>query len=202
LTGNANPQTLVMSAAHNVTAVFTLVPSLSISVSRAAHFTQGQNGATYTVTVTNAASAGPASGTVSVTEIAPSGLSLASMAGTGWTCPAGSGACTRSDALAPGASYPDVTITFSVLANAPAQVTNEVKVSGGGSAAVDLQDPMTIAAGNPYDLNGDGALNVADVQVIVNEALGVVKAVHDLNGDGVVNVVDVQKEINAVLGRS
>ena len=50
------------------------------------------------------------------------------------------------------------------------------------------------------DLNGDGLVNVADVQIIINEALGVIPAVHDLNHDGVVNVVDVQKEINAALG--
>ena len=50
------------------------------------------------------------------------------------------------------------------------------------------------------DLNGDGNVNVADVQVIINEALGVIPAVHDLNHDGVVNVGDVQKVINAALG--
>ena len=50
------------------------------------------------------------------------------------------------------------------------------------------------------DVNGDGQVTVADVQVIINEALGVIPAVHDLNHDGVVNVADVQKEINAALG--
>jgi hypothetical protein len=50
------------------------------------------------------------------------------------------------------------------------------------------------------DINADGTTNVADVQLIINEALGVVAAVHDLNGDGVVNVADVQKVINAALG--
>ena len=50
------------------------------------------------------------------------------------------------------------------------------------------------------DINADGNTNVADVQLIINEALGVVPAVHDLNGDGAVNVADVQKVINAALG--
>jgi hypothetical protein len=50
------------------------------------------------------------------------------------------------------------------------------------------------------DLNGDKAANVVDVQLIINEALGISPAVHDLNHDGVVNVGDVQKEINAALG--
>jgi len=43
-------------------------------------------------------------------------------------------------------------------------------------------------------------VNVVDVQMIINEAMGVTPAIHDLNGDGVVNVVDVQMEINAALG--
>jgi hypothetical protein len=41
---------------------------------------------------------------------------------------------------------------------------------------------------------------VIDVQLIINEALGIALAVNDLNGDGVVSVLDVQIEIDAVLG--
>jgi hypothetical protein len=59
---------------------------------------------------------------------------------------------------------------------------------------------LTIAAGNLCDVNNDALVNVADVQRIINEALGVVSADHDLNKDGVVNVIDVQLEINAALG--
>jgi hypothetical protein len=40
---------------------------------------------------------------------------------------------------------------------------------------------------------------VSDIQKVINEALGVALAVHDLNGDGVINVVDVQKVITAAL---
>jgi len=50
------------------------------------------------------------------------------------------------------------------------------------------------------DINSDGTTNVADVQFIINEALGVNSALNDLNADGVVNVVDIQLVINAVLG--
>lgn len=53
---------------------------------------------------------------------------------------------------------------------------------------------------NACDINGDGAVNVADVQLIIDEALGVNPAINDLNGDGVVNVADVQIVINAALG--
>lgn len=50
------------------------------------------------------------------------------------------------------------------------------------------------------DANGDGSTTVSDVQLVINQALGVSSAVSDLNHDGVVNVADVQLVINAALG--
>lgn len=60
------------------------------------------------------------------------------------------------------------------------------------------------AAPTPGDVNGDGVVNVLDVQRCVNVVLGLepdpaVQARADLNGDGTVNVLDVQGIINAVL---
>jgi hypothetical protein len=49
------------------------------------------------------------------------------------------------------------------------------------------------------DINLAGVTNVADLQLIINEVLGVSPAIHDLNHDGAVNVADVQKVINAAL---
>ncbi len=43
--------------------------------------------------------------------------------------------------------------------------------------------------------------NVLDVQLETNEAVGAAPAVNYLDGDGAVNVVDIQIVINAVLGR-
>jgi uncharacterized repeat protein (TIGR01451 family) len=51
-------------------------PVLSISKTHAGSFSQGQQNATYSVTVSNAANAGPSSGTVTVTDKPPSGLDL------------------------------------------------------------------------------------------------------------------------------
>src|SRR5439155_845039 len=90
--------------------------ALSIAKTHSGNFAPGQQGVTYTVTVSNAATAGPTSGTVTVTETPPSGLALASMAGTGWICSANT--CTRSDALSGGASYPPITVTVNVGAAA------------------------------------------------------------------------------------
>jgi len=123
-----------------------VVGSLSITKMHTGNLAQGQTGATYTVTVWNWVGAAATSGTVTVTETVPAGLTLVSMAGTGWTCPAGGSSCTRSDGLAAGASYPAITVTVNVAANAQSQVTNQVSVSGGGSAAASASDPTTIIA--------------------------------------------------------
>jgi uncharacterized repeat protein (TIGR02543 family) len=71
------------------------------------------------------------------------------------------------------------------------------------TATVLLLCSAIIAFGLPVsrcDVNQDGSTNVTDVQDIVNQALGAVRANNDLNSDGVVNVVDVQIEANAVFG--
>ena len=59
---------------------------------------------------------------------------------------------------------------------------------------------MTSAASCGCDVNGDGNSNVQDVQIIINQVLGVISASCDVNGDGAVNVADVQMVVNAVLG--
>ena len=107
---------------------------------------------TYTVTVSNVGSA-PSSGTVTVTETPPTGLTITALSGTGWTCTVATRTCTRSDALAPGASYPAITVTTSVGASAaPGMVTNTAVVSGGGesnSTNNTATDPTIIAAPAP-----------------------------------------------------
>jgi uncharacterized repeat protein (TIGR01451 family) len=128
----------------------TTASSLSIAKTHSGNFSQGQYGATYTVTVSNAAGAGPTAGTVTVTETVPTGMTLASMAGTGWTCP-GTAAnnCTRSSALSGGASYPPITVTVDVASNAATPLSNSVSVSGGGSAGSSTSDSTTILLNPP-----------------------------------------------------
>jgi hypothetical protein len=53
------------------------------------------------------------------------------------------------------------------------------------------------------DLNGDGVVNLLDVQMAIAQALGSVPCRSgDLNGDGVCNVLDVQLIVKSVLGGS
>jgi hypothetical protein len=45
-----------------------------------------------------------------------------------------------------------------------------------------------------------GSADVTDVQVLINEALGVASPLHFLYGGGVVSIVDVQIVVNAARG--
>jgi hypothetical protein len=68
-------------------------------------------------------------------------------------------------------------------------------------------DTLTVA-GIPFTITQSacnfgpsaGSANVANVQLLINQALGKQSPANDLNKDGVVNVVDIQIEIDAVLG--
>ncbi|HEX5433396.1 MAG TPA: hypothetical protein VFY05_04110, partial [Candidatus Angelobacter sp.] len=74
---------------------------------------------------------GPTSGTVTVVDFLPAGLTPAAMSGTGWGCIVSTVTCTRTDALAGGQSYPPITLTANVTVG-PTTVTNAAQVSGGG----------------------------------------------------------------------
>jgi uncharacterized repeat protein (TIGR01451 family) len=129
-------------------------PSLSIASSHSGAFTQGQTGATYTLTVSNNGGAAT-SGTVTVTDAVPTGLTATAMSGVNWSCPQPSGPCTRSDALAASGSYETITVTVNVAANAASSVTNSVTASGGGAAsAATANDVTTINASSG---SGSGA---------------------------------------------
>ena len=130
------------SGASDLTITKTHTPSIAIP---------GQT-VTYTVTVSNVGSS-PSSGAVTVTEMPPPGLTITALSGSGWTCTVATGICTRSDALAPGASYPPITVATSVgVGAAPGTVTNTAVVSGGGdsnSTNNTATDPTIIAAPAP-----------------------------------------------------
>ena len=110
---------------------------LDVTLTNASNFTQGQTGAQYSVTVTNGGSL-PTSLPVTVTESLPAGLTLVSMAGTGWTCTVSTSSCTRSDVLGPNSAYPAITITVNVASNAPSTVTNQVLATTGVLQATGL----------------------------------------------------------------
>ena len=90
-------------------------PILEITATHQGNFVAGED-ETFTLSVANAPSAASTSGTVNVTDALPSGLSLISLAGTGWSCTGNS--CTNTAALAGGAGYNPITGTVSVSPSA------------------------------------------------------------------------------------
>jgi large repetitive protein len=108
-----------------------LTADLTITKSHVGDFKQGQTGAMYSITASNQGTAATV-GAVTVVDNLPSALTATAFGGTGWTCVLGTLTCTRSDALAIGASYPVLTLTVNVSGVAPASVTNTAVVSGGG----------------------------------------------------------------------
>ncbi len=116
---------------------------LTVDVTHIGDFGEGQTGAAYTATVSNQPGALATSGTVTLAETLPTGLTSVSMSGSGWTCSAL--ICMRNDILGAGTSYPPVTITVNVAQNAASGLANQVTVSGGGSPPASASDSTTIA---------------------------------------------------------
>ena len=136
----------------DVTAV-TQAADLTVKSSHAANFQQGSTNDQYTIAVSNVG-AGPTTGTVTVTDTLPAGLTPTAASGTGWTTNISGQTvtATRSDVLAAGANYPDLTVTVSVASTAPTSVTNTVTVAGGGelnTANDTATDPTTITVPAP-----------------------------------------------------
>jgi uncharacterized repeat protein (TIGR01451 family) len=152
-------------------------PALTITKSHPGSFTQGQTGATYTIAVTDSGTA-TTSGTVTVVDTLPSGLTATAISGSGWMCILATLTCTTTATEAPGASFPAITLTVTVAANAPASVTNSASVSGGGAAVGSaVNDQTTInAAGSP------GATDAFQIRYFAN--LNVGDSVVDITNSG------------------
>jgi len=139
--------TLSATGVGNVSIPVTLTvyppAALSVSKTHTGYFEQGQQGASYAITVSNAAGAGAFNGTVTVTEQPPSGETLATMSGTGWNCTA-LPTCTRSDTLAGGASYRPIVVTVNVSATAASPQVNAASISIGGPAVAYATDSTPI----------------------------------------------------------
>ncbi|MDQ6788078.1 MAG: putative Ig domain-containing protein [Acidobacteriota bacterium] len=160
-TGNAS----ITGTSGSISVSSAPVSDLTITKTHTGSFTQGQTGAQYAITVTNSGNL-PTSGTVTVIDTLPSGLTATAIGGTGWTCNLGTLTCTRSDALANGASYPVITLTVNVANNAPASVTNTASVSGGSetNTSNDTANDLTTITGSPTNPGGTGAATPSSMQ--------------------------------------
>ncbi len=129
-----------------------VAPLLAITKTHAGDFTVGVNG-TYTITVANTGTA-PTTGTITVLDTLPAGLTHVSASGSGWTCTSADPqqvSCSASAVLAAGASAPPITVTVAVAAAAMPAVTNAARASGGG----DLTCPAAPAAAAAHCLVED-----------------------------------------------
>lgn len=131
-------------------------PDLTITKTHTGTFTPLETGKTYTITVSNIG-ASPSTGTVTVVDTLPSGLSATDISGGGWSCTLATLTCTRSDALNESNSYPDITVTVDVLVGATDPQTNQAVVSGGGEVDTSNNtalDPTTVNAKSDLIVTG------------------------------------------------
>lgn len=130
------------------TATITIVPVPDLKLVKSGPATvqpstaAGTTTLTYTLSVSNIAATKASSGTVTVTDTLPAGLTATAISGSGWSCTLASLTCTRSDALAAGSSYPEITVivaaptTTSVERDSALRTfTNTATVSGGGDTS-------------------------------------------------------------------
>jgi uncharacterized repeat protein (TIGR01451 family) len=117
---------------------------LQVTKSHSGAFTVGSTG-TYTITVNNAGT-GPTSGTITVTDTLPAGLTYVptGSGGTGWTCGAAGQVvtCTSTASIAASGTAAAITLNVSVAAVAAPSVTNLVSVAGGGEPAAYTNNNM------------------------------------------------------------
>lgn len=109
---------------------------LGVTQSRSGALVPGQN-ASYTITATNT---GPdtTTGTITVIDTLPTGLSYVSYTGTGWTCNASGQTVTCTHAS--GSSIPSLTLTVAVSAVAAGAVTNTISISNSSTVDANLSN--------------------------------------------------------------
>ena len=109
------------------------VPDLTVSMtdSGSGVFHPGDVGDTFTITVSNSGTAAT-SGTVSLADALPAGLTATALGGDGWTVDFATLTATRNDPLDAGSSYAALTLTVNVSTSASGNLTDTATVSGGG----------------------------------------------------------------------
>ncbi len=119
-------------------------------------FVRGQTG-TITLTVSNVSDEPTDGSTITLRDQLPSGLTATAASGTGWTCTGtNTRTCTRTDILAPHASYPPLTIAVNVSATAGFRLNNAPSVTGhGGNVWVDnTTDGISVGVPATGDVSG------------------------------------------------
>ncbi|UBV41692.1 DUF11 domain-containing protein [Deinococcus taeanensis] len=115
---------------------------------RVGNYAAGATGGTYTLTVTNTGNL-ISSGTLTLTDTLPAGLTLATASGAGWTC-TGTTSLTCTYSGAPLAVNGSTTLTLNV--NVPTGITtnivNTASVTGGGATGTAVSNTDTVTNAN------------------------------------------------------
>jgi hypothetical protein len=123
-------------------------PSLTAAVAGHGTFSSGEQGASYTITVSNTGTAAT-SGTVTMAD-PPTGFTVTAISGGAtWTCTMATATCTNSSAVGAGQSFPPITVTGNVTSANGTPVTTPVTLSGGGATTVNVTPTPTIAVAAP-----------------------------------------------------
>ena len=120
-------------------------PSLTTTISPVGTFTSPGTG-TYQASVTDDPAAGPATGTTTETFTVPTGQTVTSASGNGWTCGTlgQQVTCTTTATVQPGGSLPPVKIGVSIPSGAPASVSPTATVTTTGQSSPSNSGPVTI----------------------------------------------------------
>jgi len=163
-----------------VAKIHTETPDLTIAKTHTGNFRQGESAAGYTITISNIGD-GPTSGTVTVTEAVPTGLTLESMEGSGWTC-SKLPTCTRGDVLAASGNYPPITVTVNVESTAPASVTNIATVAGGSEYNTSNDSASDATTVTPEPIAPAVKVTLSSSSITTAQALTVTIAVSGASG--------------------
>lgn len=136
------------------------LPVLGASVAAQGTFSSGEQGASYTINVSNTGTAAT-SGTVTLAD-PPMGLTVTAMSGANWSCTVSTTTCTYSAAVGTKQSFPPITVTGNVTAAAGTSISVPVSLSGGGASPVNVTPAPTIAvaAGSGCTLTAMGSESV------------------------------------------
>jgi type VI secretion system secreted protein VgrG len=123
--------------------------NLFIVKNHVGNFVVGTN-ASYRIAIFNNGGS-TTSGTYTVTDTLPTGLTFVSATGVGWTCSASGQTvtCTNGDFIAPGPGANSITLTVLPTAAAVPTVTNRAVVSGGGDAGPDDNTTIDVTVVSP-----------------------------------------------------
>jgi uncharacterized repeat protein (TIGR01451 family) len=193
-------------AAEEVSSLFAAKSAQAFSLSKTADASVVEAGSAigYTLAVTYSGTQ-PAS-SANLSDPLPAG------SGIGWSIsPAysGPGSCSIAGgtlscnlgSLAPAAKA-TVHVTSATTNASCGEFVNNASVMATNAASALASATTSVQCGSSAcAVTGDQLTSVADVQRIVNEALGVAAAKDDLDSDGVINVADIEIVINSALGR-